>query len=248
MQTFSMADSTVAVPVQPYFIPRHVHFCETGNQVVFLDLRRDKYLAIGQAERQALSGLVVGWPSDAPPAISAANNAVVQSMLKLGLLTQDARIGKEAAPLTIDLVDAVFVDDDFERRTTMHARLLSSFLFACARAKLALAMRPFGRVVAAVRKRKAKSLQRAGAFDLDRGRELVAVFDRLRPFIFTAKDACLFDSLAMIEFLALHELYPDWLLGVQVQPFGAHSWVQHRHFVFNGSVEYVRRFTPILAV
>ena len=38
-----------------YYLSRHVHLCLTGDHVVFLDLRRDKYQAIGRAERCALT-------------------------------------------------------------------------------------------------------------------------------------------------------------------------------------------------
>jgi len=252
MQISSMQEANETAPAQPYLIPRHIHLCETGNQVIFLDLRRDKYLAIGRAEREALSGVVNGWPADinvpASPETLQRRTTVAQSMLKLGLLTADARAGKQAAHPVVDVAREVLVDDDFERRVDIRAGHVAAFLFACACAKFWLRWRAFEQVIESARRRRAKSLERGVAFDLDRSRDLVAIFDRLRPFVFTSKDACLFDSLALIEFLALHGIYPAWLLGVQAQPFGAHSWVQHQQFVFNGTVEYVRRFTPILAV
>jgi hypothetical protein len=250
----SIKESNEDAPVQPYLIPRHVHLCETGNQVVFLDLRRDKYLAIGRAERQALSGRVGGWPAStsnspqAAPEVPEAGDSVIRSMLNLGLLTRDARMGKDAAHPMVEPVNEALVDDDFERRTAVRLGHLASFLFACARAKMTLRMRSLEHAVEAVRRRKARALRRGNTFDLERDRELVAIFHRLRPFVFTARDACLFDSLALVEFLAAHKSFPTWVLGVHAQPFSAHSWVQHQGFAFNGPVEYLRRFTPILAV
>jgi hypothetical protein len=237
----------------PYLIPRHVHLCETGNQVIFLDLRRDKYLAIGRAQRQALSGKVGGWPADNADDAPArgpqgSNEPVIRSMLKLGLLTTDSRLGKNAAHPMIESVNEALVDDDFERRITIRSAHMCRFVLACARARITLRLRSLEHAVEAVRRRKARALQRDNAFDARLNRELVAIFDRLRPFIFTAKDACLFDSLALIEFLALHGSYPTWVIGVHTQPFNAHSWVQHNELSFNGPVEFLRRFTPILAV
>lgn len=253
MQTPSMKDADEVEPAQPYFIPRHVHLCETGNQVIFLDLRRDKYLAIGRAERQALTGVVSGWRTDdtaatatsAPPS---RRDDVIQSMLKLGLLTTDERVGKAAVPPVVDLVTEALVDDDFERKKRAGIGAVTNFLFACARAKAALTMQPLEKIVGAVRGRKERSAACEDMLDLAKCRDLVSTFDRLRPFVFTFKDACLFDSLALIEFLALHKTYPTWLIGVAAQPFAAHSWVQHRQLVFNSSVEYARHHTPILAV
>jgi hypothetical protein len=236
-----------------YFIPQHVHLCETGNQVIFLDLRRDKYLAIGRAERQLLSGLVGGWPADGndgqeAAAVRQSSEPVIHSMLQLGLLTADAGAGKAAAHIVMEPVSEALVADDFERRTSIGAAHLLRFLLACMRAKMVLRWRSLEYAVEAARKRKARSAQRSNVFDLQRARHLVAIFDRLRPFVFTAKDACLFDSLALIEFLALHGSYPTWVIGVHAHPFSAHSWVQHNELSFNGPVEFLRGFTPILAV
>jgi hypothetical protein len=240
----------------PYFIPRHVHLCQTGNQVIFLDLRRDKYLAIGSAEREAMSGQVNGWPAHDDYSDGATHackspgsrEPVIRSLLKLGLLTPDASAGKHAAHPTIESVNESLVDETLEQRVSIGYRHVLKFLLACARARIALRLRSLEHAVELVRRRKARSLRHAPVFDLRKNRELVAIFDRLRPFVFTAKDACLFDSLALIEFLAMHDSYPTWVIGVHTQPFSAHSWVQHNEFSFNGPVEFLRRFTPILAV
>lgn len=236
----------------PYLIPQHVHLCEAGRQVIFLDLKHDKYLAIGSADRQALSGQVGGWPADENAARSAlaqkSSAPVIRNLIERGLLTADARAGKQAIPPVIEPVSEVLVDDDFEKRTSIDALYLCKFLLACARAGTALRLRSLQYAVESVRRRKARALRRGAAFDTQRNRELVAIFDRLRPFVFTANDACLFDSLALIEFLAVHGSHPTWVIGVHTHPFTAHSWVQHNELSFNGPVEFLRRFTPILTV
>lgn len=236
----------------PYFIRRHVHCCEAGRQVIFLDLRRDKYLAIGPAQRRALSGQVDGWPAGSDDATTDPpqgwSEPVLRSLLELGVLTANASQGKPATQPPIESVNELLVDDDLEPRICVRGAYLCRFVLACARAKFALRLRSLEHVVAAVRRRKARALQGDSMFDLSKNRELVAIFNRLRPFVFTARNACLFDSLALIEFLALHDNYPMWVIGVHTQPFTAHSWVQHNELSFNGPVEFLRRFTPILAV
>jgi hypothetical protein len=59
---------------------------------------------------------------------------------------------------------------------------------------------------------------------------------------------CLFDSLALIHFLAQYGLYPDWVFGVSADPFEAHCWVQAGQVVLNDTVERVSAFTPILTI
>ena len=76
----------------------------------------------------------------------------------------------------------------------------------------------------------------------------IAAYETLRPFVFTARDKCLQDSLALIGFLASEGLFPHWVIGVKTRPFGAHSWVQLGPTVLNDHHDHVRQFVPILVV
>lgn len=76
----------------------------------------------------------------------------------------------------------------------------------------------------------------------------VAAYDRLRPFILTARAQCLLDSLTLIGFLARSGFAPRWVVGVRTGPFAAHSWVQNGNTVLNDQHEYVRQFRPIHVV
>jgi hypothetical protein len=67
-------------------------------------------------------------------------------------------------------------------------------------------------------------------------------------FLFSSKDECLYDSLALLEFLARYRIYPDWVFGVQTRPFAAHCWVQQGDIVFNDTVEHVTGYSPIMIV
>jgi hypothetical protein len=111
-----------------------------------------------------------------------------------------------------------------------------------------LRTRSLEHIVASIRKRKALATRTRPNFDCARNRELVAVFNRLRPLVPQPRDAGLFSSLALIEFLALYKSFPSWVWGITKRPLCIHSWVQQGGWVFNGPVEYVLRFTPILAV
>lgn len=248
----SPLESHADLTVQPYLIRRHVHFCEAGGHVVFLDLRRDKYLAISRADRLAVSGRILGWPAGADFAhtgeSSARADAVIQSMLKLELLTTHADQGKPATPEATAPASAELIDDDLERRPAVRPAHFIAFLFACLRAKLMLRFRRFEAVVSSVRRRKQGTGGLRKAQDLERLRELVSIFNRLRPFVFTSRDACLLDSLSLVEFLFIYGIRVTWLLGVQALPFAAHSWVQHEQLVCNDFVDHVRAFTPVLAV
>ena len=59
---------------------------------------------------------------------------------------------------------------------------------------------------------------------------------------------CLLDAPALVEFLPRRGLYPDWILGVQAQPFGAHRRVQAQGQLLNEEIEYASQFTGIMSV
>ena len=84
-------------------------------------------------------------------------------------------------------------------------------------------------------------------FDLHRASLLVHDFLSLRP-LFPRKYLCLFDSLALLEFLSKYGLHPSWVFGVQPDPFEAHCWLQHQDTILNDTVEVVSTYTPIMAV
>jgi hypothetical protein len=102
-------------------------------------------------------------------------------------------------------------------------------------------------VITGLAKRK-HAAGRSGGVDTQVARRATEAFIRLRPLLFGAQDACLYDSLALARFLSYYGQYPTCVIGVQTSPFGAHCWVQEGAFVFNDEPEHVRRFTPILAV
>jgi hypothetical protein len=108
----------------------------------------------------------------------------------------------------------------------------------------------FERMIARARRRRARALARNSSrgFDRQAAQRAIATFAALRPYFFTAKDACLFEALALGRFLAPFGLYPHWVFGVQARPFAAHCWLQHGSIVLNDTVEHVSRYSPIMVV
>src|SRR5262249_42953237 len=129
-------------------------------------------------------------------------------------------------------------------------RELYRFLLAALRTSLQLRRKSLDRIINRERrlKEKARSSPTNFAATAERLERCMATFLRLRPLIFTAHDRCLFDSLALKEFLRLHGIFPDLIFGVRSDPFSAHCWLQHREIVINDDPENVQDFTPIMVV
>lgn len=239
-----------------YFLSPHVHVCVAGKQVVLLDLERDKYLSMACAS--PIGRWVRGWPvpaSDAgstsevlaPPTESDAENRLLAKMIAQGLLVKDASIGKEASPVVAEQPKYAIVEYDLNSRPRTTLAHLWRLCTAYGAAKWALKRRPIKEVVQAVRLRK-KRASSATVITTAALRPLVTAFVHLRPLFFTAKDACLLDSLTLVNFLAGYGVFPEWVFGVKTDPFYAHCWVQQGDFVFNDTADYVRGFSPILVV
>ena len=234
-----------------YYLSRHVHLCLTGDHVVFLDLRRDKYQAIGRAERCALRNHVAGWPScgDLDCGHEARDSqALLTTLLDHGLLTTDPALGRVVELPTAEPPTNVLIDDELARQRSISRRQALRFALACAKVAILLRLFRLDRVVDSIARRKRKALARGESSTLERDRELVATFNRLRPFAFSANTFCLYDSLALLEFLAMYDSYPCWIVGVHTSPFAAHSWLQQHGYLFNGPIDQVARYTPILVV
>jgi len=239
-----------------YFLSPHVHVCVAGKQVVLLDLEHDKYLSLASAS--SIGRWVRGWP--APPADSTATNEdpagpsesdpdspLLAKMIEQGLLVKDASLGKEASPVSAEQPEYAMVEHDLNSRPSTTIEHLWRVCTAYTSAKWALRRRPIKEVVEATLLRKEQA-QASGGLDVDTVRPLVTAFVYLRPLFFTSKDACLLDSLTLVNFLAGYSVFPQWVFGVKTDPFYAHCWVQHGDFVFNDTPDYIRGFSPILVV
>jgi hypothetical protein len=237
-----------------YLLSAHVHLCVTDDHVVLLDLNRDQYVGVGSAQMNALAACIQGWPTAAAPVAGCvsgpgtAADALLAKLFDAGMLTTDPALGKEAKPLLMQRPEATLTESDLEARPQVSLGQVLNFLKSSAVARLALRRQPISSVVARVRARKERRATVACSVNFKAARQPVAAFLYLRPLLFGARNQCLFDSLALVEFLARYELFPAWVFGVQTGPFLAHSWVQEGAVIFNDTPDYVRRFTPILAV
>jgi hypothetical protein len=235
-----------------YWLADHVFVCVNDDHVVLLDLKQDRYWALEASSTAPLSGLVPGWPVrplDAPLAGSSdpeQAQQVAESLMEQGILRDSEANGRDATPVRVPPPARELLSADEYKTASVGLGATSSLIASALSAKIALRLGPFEKAVHKVKERKAAG--RTTNLDLDRARRLVEQFFRLRVFLFTSRSECLFDSLALLNFLAHYGIYPDWVFGVQARPFAAHCWVQLDDIVFNDTIEHVSGYTPIMAV
>ena len=236
-----------------YALADHVFVCLNGEHLVLLDLKEDRYWALEASKTSGLGALVGGWPvrpTDVTPSADSPTPETAEALEVLrgrGLLADSVPPGKDATPVaaTIPVRELVAEGDAATGRA---AGSWLGFFAASAIAKIALRTWSFERVIRRVKRRKSLVGPKAGQLDVERARKLLEAFTHYRVFLFSSKNECLYDSLALLEYLSQYAIYPDWVFGVQTRPFAAHCWVQHGDIVFNDTVEHVSGYTPIMVV
>lgn len=237
-----------------YWLPSHVRACSTATGTVLLDLRRNRYFGVGHKETTVLRSIAGNWDSPAttgfasdaepPPPQDAVR--IADKLVAAGLLSNSAPETAAFTPTQVDLQSLLTsVGHEIDRKSPIRWRHIIDFLRACTWARRSVRSRTLYLVSEDIGRQK----NAAGApFDTDRAVELVGIFRRLRPHTFAARDQCLFHALALVRFLASHDVYATWVIGVRTKPWAAHSWVQQGTLLLDANPEEVCEYTPILAI
>ncbi len=109
-----------------------------------------------------------------------------------------------------------------------------------------IAAKPLSAVLEETRLRLDRCSQDHATLD-GRAQRWVRAFAQAR-LLRTAADRCLPRSIALAICLAATGTRATLVIGVQLPPFAAHSWVQFGDMVVNDSAEEARRFEPILVI
>ena len=240
--------------MQHYFLAKHAFACAIGADVIVLDLKRDKYLAFERDFWEPIVRRIGGWPlQDATVrnAAAAPNAAALSALMANGLLTEDSDAGKDATPASIVTASVSLIEDFRVQPPRIRMSHVFVFVGAIVAASIRLRLQPIEKIVQRVRAKTEEGLgSRAllSPIDLATLRDLTEVFRRLRPLLFSSRDHCLFESLALLNFLSHYRIHPSWVFGVATAPFAAHCWLQLGGFACNDSLDQVRRFTPIMVI
>lgn len=225
------------------FLPSHVYCCQRGDAFVFLDLKQDEYTLIMGEAADALRELTDDAGSKAP---ISRRLEPLHELIQAGLLTTDPNVGKKLTATRGSLAIQPLLDSESTSPSVIKLSHVYNFVAACTTAAIRLRWSRIQNTVTAVAMRKARHAS-SQPVDLERARRLAAIFHRLRT-LFPANYLCLFDSLALVEFLARYDVFPEWVFGVKLEPWAAHCWIQHQEFTFNESVEAAANYTPIMVI
>ena len=236
-----------------YWLGNLIFVARTRHGAILLDLGRNRYLGVGWAETQVLERVVEDWPTRSSdllaPSGHGAEKELIDSFSNSGLI----RVGPRelhAIPQTSVRLDGelVAIGDEIDSDARVTIRHVFVFLYALIASALTLRISPIASVIQKIHTRHVAANRNGSDFDWRRASELVSIFRRVRPYAFVAGGHCLLHALTLVRFLAHYNQFPHLVLGVKVDPWGAHSWVQHGNFLLDTNPEKVCGFTAILAV
>jgi len=235
----------------PFFLCKQSYICLADRYYVILNLADDKYFCIGREALDALKPWLHLSVDEARGATESSAEAAEPSAGLLGDLVRNRIITSNVAdavqgPRGSLLAPTSSLQLPEATLSLAFAKHGAAFFSAASSANKWLRTLPLRETV----RRVAQAAQRSAArdrFDYQKARTTVAAFNRLRP-LYNRAYLCLFDSLALLLFLAKYLLFPRWTFAVQSEPFAAHCWVQEEGVVLNDTVERVQPYTPILSV
>jgi hypothetical protein len=239
--------------MQEYFLAPDVYACEIDDGAILLELTAHKYFAIGSRYVDALRQAVPDWPRAASrndgylDRNDDAEQLLEELTQKKFLTRSEARQKSTVLPMTPaenSFATANRSELDHPIGPLDAIRFVGAYLRAARDLRL-------GHLKSIVNRFDARRASRITATDpdaqLQRAEQLVKMFLRLRPWLYSSKSACLLDSVALMEFLAYYRVTPALVIGVNTKPFAAHAWVQMGHTVLNDTPEHVHEYTPILS-
>jgi Transglutaminase-like superfamily len=232
-----------------YYLSRHAYVCCTQSYWIVLNVLRDKYYCVSDTDVQALSPWLHGLAgNDDRTAVAPPNDtedpALIESFISNGVVTRDAGAGKPFTAINCEMPTTGLAIPVANRFPIHH---FAPVFAACATADCYALTHSLSWTLARIERRRQNREHSSHSFDLAKVASLAATFRHFRPF-YPRGYVCLFDSIALLEFLARYRLYPRLVFGVLGDPFQAHCWLQEGPTAINDDPERLCKYSPILAI
>jgi hypothetical protein len=236
-----------------YYLARDVHVCKIGAAAIFLDLRSNAYIAIPPQCMAELDESIAGFVTlvsnqDAYPHDLSPSDPVTPSLLSRGMLTKSGATGTVASQAFIPASQALPPGLGRRASRAINPATVAHFTAALFYVLVNLRLKRLPAIVNRTRALHARNLPALPSDGTDAVSDAVEHFRQMRTMVYTAYDACLFDSLVLTHFLHRHGFSPTFVIGVRIKPFSAHAWVQVGDCVLDERLEAVQTLTPILVV
>ena len=228
-----------------FHLAPHVAACRVDDQVVLLDLRRNRYFGIGREAARGLACTVTGWPAIAtaePQAIEHASPDALVRLMRQDLVRPGptASMPRHRLPAPARTLGIGAPNPAMPSTASLSGRIVMSAITAWGWLRLWS--------FETIARRLARPVATSDCAEPDPSclAQVVGAYDSMRPLVLSRRDRCLHDSLTLILVLRSRGVLARWVIGVRVRPFAAHAWVQVGDLVLDDEHFRVGQFTPIL--
>ena len=212
-----------------------IHFCISGEQVILLDVRSERFCALPRSCNDAFLSWLGGEP------IAEREMSCLELLVVKGILHRTAQEAPRPDRRTpVRLVSTDLLDTSLLQPSTLEVvRAISARLLWAWRMKHWRLERQLQHLEQPVGSK--KTTPTADVRAIARAFELA---DR----ILGSHDKCMERSFAMLSVCRKYGLPARAVIGVQNGPFAAHCWVQDGEIVLNEHPDRVQLFTPIMVI
>ena len=214
-----------------YHLSPHLHHAVADGRNIFLDLKRDRYFALGDRQDQAFTRW---WSGEI---LSEQDHHILSRLAQTGIVRTGAAMSArriDALPGRISALDAA--DDD---------RVAISALGTAVLAILAAKHRHRGALGASLARVSRHALPSRSGFELATVIRHAHAFHRA-ALLTRTRDQCVPCSVALTIHLRRRAIPARLIIGVSGRPFAAHCWVQVDDIIVNDMTDHVAAFVPIL--
>jgi hypothetical protein len=214
----------------------HVSYGMVAQRPVFLDLARDRYLALPPPIERAFQDVRVLEDPVLP------EGSERDLLLDTGLFRTGSLRGRGLNPAAAPPISASLLDETDRPRRNLPAIL--RVRASVGRARRQLADRSLHEIVDAVREsRHGARPEGTSAAAEDAARQFLAV----RALV-PAERRCLLDALALLDWLGDDASHARLVFGVRLEPFAAHCWLQTDRLLLTDAADAIEAFVPVLSV
>lgn len=219
--------------MERYRLRQGVTFCIAAGRPVFLDLPHDRYVLLPPDKERAFLKLLDGCEREQ----DWEGNPMFE------LLPSGVDNDRPLKPVEVVVAEA---DVCLSPQAWLSRYRAGSAILRRYSASRQIRRRPLQQILEAVRSRKYAGLAGIHHSVLDR-LDIVQAFHAAR-LLHASRGQCLSESIALANALASVDCYPELVIGVSLQPFAAHCWIQSDGVVLNDRADHVRAYSPILVL
>jgi hypothetical protein len=234
-----------------YFLSKDCYVCNTQDYWIILSASRDRYSCVTHRDLLPIGNRLHGWQDRRTAehfSLSGAEaDTLIDSLISKGIITASPSDGKPFAESECPVCERAVASPETDARVKHSILCVARLFLACAKIDWHLRNKNLFRILARIERHRLRVRSFAAIRDVADVSGPIAVFKDLRP-LYPRPYLCLFDSLALLEFLASYRYFPRVVFGVIADPFQAHCWLQEGSVVINDDLERVTKYKPILSV